>query len=424
MQPKTHRIATPARRAGAAATMAGLFFAGLAHAQVVTDPTPRHRQGPAGTYSVFHDFDVSLGMLRGISRPNTPLTLAADGLLYGMTWQNGRTDGKAGGGAIYRVLPTGRVQTVKVLTGRDGFDTTNNNSLTAHSDGLLYGTTMLGGAHYTGAYDGGVLFKLDPNGGYSLLWSFDCAAAIGCRPGGPLLEASDGSLYGATQTTIFRRAPDGVFSVLAPVPAWDFDAAGPRAIAPDDQIYWVNRTVNGLNAIYRVDTVSGSITVLHDFGTQSEGSELSSLMWADGLLYGTTRRGSPLGGGSLFSLSPGGEYTLLRSFPSPSSVRPMVAFKSPDGRLYGSTAGDIFLTEGDRYGSLWRVAPTGENFETLLSFAGENGDLRGERTADDLELSLLPDGRVVAPRKNGGLHDVGGLFVLTPPAPPAPAGAR
>ena len=73
---------------------------------------------------------------------------------------------------------------------------------------------------------------------------------------------------------------------------------------------------------------------------------------------------------------------------------------------------------------LWRVEPTGENFETLLSFAGENGDLRGERGADDLELTLLPDGRVVAPRKNGGLHDVGGLFVLTPPAPAVPAGAR
>lgn len=385
----------------------GLAMAGITQAQVVNDPTPRHRQDRTGSYDVFHDFNPSAGAVRGISRPNTPLTLASDGLLYGMTWQNG-SSAKAGGGAIYRILASGKVQTVEVFTGPDGYDTTANTSLTAHSDGALYGVTRSGGSN-----DRGVMFRQVPNGDYTLLRSFDCADAIGCDPGGALLEGADGSLYGATYKAIFRRTPDGNFSVIAPVPNENFDPWGPRTIGPDDQIYWANMTVNGLTAIYRVDPVSGSITVLYAF-TPSQGYELNSLIWVDGLLYGSTRRGGALGDGTLFSVSATGDMTVIRAFGSPSSVRPMVAFKGSDGKLYGSTTGNGLLSEGDRYGSVWRIDSTGENFETLLWFAGAGGDLRGERGVDDLELTLLPDGRIVAPRKNGGLHDAGGLFVLTP----------
>src|SRR5688572_4593677 len=66
------------------------------------------------------------------------------------------------------------------------------------SDGVLYGTTVYGGASPVSSFytDAGVVFRMNKDGsGFRILHHF--SRTDGSSPG-PLLEASDGNLYGST----------------------------------------------------------------------------------------------------------------------------------------------------------------------------------------------------------------------------------
>lgn len=79
------------------------------------------------------------------------------------------------------------------------FDFTNDgewsDGLVQASDGNFYGTTEWGGANLTGT-----IFKVTPEGKFSIVYAF-CSQA-NCADGGesytPLIEATDGNLYGTT----------------------------------------------------------------------------------------------------------------------------------------------------------------------------------------------------------------------------------
>jgi uncharacterized repeat protein (TIGR03803 family) len=119
--------------------------------------------------------------------PRTPVLLGSDGRLYCVTEDTGSTNF----GSIFSI-------------GRDGTDfqllhgfgvTTNDgripNGLLEASDGLLYGTTQSGGTN-----NGGTLYKISKEGtNYAVLRSF-IQAAEGAGPKSPVLEGSDGWLYG------------------------------------------------------------------------------------------------------------------------------------------------------------------------------------------------------------------------------------
>jgi uncharacterized repeat protein (TIGR03803 family) len=78
------------------------------------------------------------------------------------------------------------------------FDKTNGRipetMLVERCDGLLYGTTLLGGEA-----DYGTLFKLSMDGMLTTLCSFD--QSTGVWPSGWIEEGSDGNLYGNTSTS-------------------------------------------------------------------------------------------------------------------------------------------------------------------------------------------------------------------------------
>src|SRR5262249_55253150 len=78
------------------------------------------------------------------------------------------------------------------------------------ASGNIYGTTEFGGAS-----DMGVVFKLNPNGTYTVLHSFN-GAPDGGAPVGTLLRDSTGNLWGVTVNggtsgwgTIFKLDPTG-----------------------------------------------------------------------------------------------------------------------------------------------------------------------------------------------------------------------
>jgi uncharacterized repeat protein (TIGR03803 family) len=111
-------------------------------------------------------------------------------------------------------------QTVTTLHTFNGNDGSGPTHLLEGNDGLLYGTTLSGGA-----FGQGTLFRLKSDGnGFETLFSFgssDGSFRIDARPTG-LLQLSDGYLYGlasgsdvGSSAAIFRILPDGTdYSVI------------------------------------------------------------------------------------------------------------------------------------------------------------------------------------------------------------------
>ena len=88
------------------------------------------------------------------ARPVGPLFPAADGYVYGTTPRGGAT----GHGVVFRVDPaTGNLQVVHDFRGTDGQGATGG--LAQSTNGLLYGTTPVGGA-----FGRGVIYTLDASG--------------------------------------------------------------------------------------------------------------------------------------------------------------------------------------------------------------------------------------------------------------------
>lgn len=157
---------------------------------------------PAGAFTLLYSFT---GGTDGYS-PAGALVRASDGNFYGAT-KHSTLMGFEFYGTFFRVTPAGAFSTVYTLNGATGDGFYPYAGLVEAVDGNFYGTT-----HDGGAYGKGTLFRLTPNGGYTVLLSFD-GFAVGANPESALIEGSEGSLYGTTTTggtggagTIFRLA--------------------------------------------------------------------------------------------------------------------------------------------------------------------------------------------------------------------------
>jgi uncharacterized repeat protein (TIGR03803 family) len=86
------------------------------------------------------------------------------------------------------------------------------------TNGNLYGTTYTGGANA-----GGTVFKITPDGTLTTLYSFcsQSGCADGSGPYAPLVQATNGNLYGTTGNggsngdgTVFKITPSGKLTNL------------------------------------------------------------------------------------------------------------------------------------------------------------------------------------------------------------------
>ncbi len=195
------------------------------------------------------------------------------------------------------------------------------------SDGALYGTTYNGGSNNYGA-----VFRLTKNGDdYSLLHHFGDTAADGRKPQGGLLKASDGFLYGTTEAggshgsgTIFRMLPDG-----------------------------------------------SAYTVMHSFVSSEGTGPLAALVeGSDGVLYGTASEGgADAWSGTVFAINKdGGNFRVLHRF-GPSSttdgLSPICALlEGSDGALYGTTV----TGGGNGVGSVFKLNKDGSGYTKLYAF--------------------------------------------------------
>lgn len=241
------------------------------------------------------------------------------GNLYGTTQEGGA----ANSGVVYVVSPTGEERVLYSFTGQadGGFPIAG---VVRDGAGNLYGATYSGGAE-----ESGIVFKLDPTGRETVLYSFS-GGADGRLPYGGLVRDADGNLYGTT-------------------------SAGGAA---------------GYGTVYKVDT-EGHETVLHSFGFADGSSPQASLIRdAEGNLYGTTYQGGSgcgkTGCGVVFKLDPSGNETLLHGFSGVDGEFPEARLvRDADGNFYGTT----LLGGTTGFGVVFKLNPAG-NETVLLSFAG------------------------------------------------------
>jgi uncharacterized repeat protein (TIGR03803 family) len=147
----------------------------------------------SGAETTLYSFCAQTGCADG-SRPYAGLVEGTDGNFYGTT-SGGGANGR--GGTIFKITPAGALTTLHsfCVGCSDGQEPIAG--LIQASDGNFYGTARGGGA-----FGNGIVFEITPAGGFTILYSF--CAQTGCPDGsGPaaaLVEASDGNLYGTTQS--------------------------------------------------------------------------------------------------------------------------------------------------------------------------------------------------------------------------------
>jgi uncharacterized repeat protein (TIGR03803 family) len=152
---------------------------------------------------VFERLHVFKDVRNNGASPFCGLVQANDGHLYGTTAYGGEFDL----GTAYRITLAGAFTLVHSFSWGDG--AYPGAALIQASDGKLYGTTRSGGSD-----NGGTIFRMAPDGRLTTIYRFDKLGPVGGFPSGPLLEASDGNLYGSTgfnerssPGTLFRLAP-------------------------------------------------------------------------------------------------------------------------------------------------------------------------------------------------------------------------
>ncbi|HEY1962607.1 MAG TPA: choice-of-anchor tandem repeat GloVer-containing protein, partial [Rhizomicrobium sp.] len=139
------------------------------------------------------------------AQPQSRLTMDAAGNLYGTTSQDGRFCSYGPCGTVFELLAATRK--LKVLHSFcDGFDCRDGKAptagLTMDASGNLYGTTTAGGGNDLDDQNGGgVIYKIDTAGKFSVLYRF-CAkrnCTDGDGPAGELMLDAAGHLYGTTR---------------------------------------------------------------------------------------------------------------------------------------------------------------------------------------------------------------------------------
>jgi uncharacterized repeat protein (TIGR03803 family) len=334
--------------------------------------------------------------------PESGLVMGADGNLYGTTSYGGkqRPCPGRGCGTVFALSPpsAGQIAWTEIIIHRFGGEAVGgiaypSSGVTRGAGGVLYGTTVVGGACGCGT-----VFALMPPAVGETRWTEKLLHVFsgdkdGAEQFSRLIMGAGGVLYGTTAGGGSPACGNGfgcgtVFEVMPP-------AAG--------KTRWTER-------------------VLYSFDG-GDGAYPSSALLMDGAgnLFGTTSRGGSYGGGTVFQLvRPGlGEsrwrHRLLYSFGKHHDGN------DPQGGLIIDTRGVLYGTT--RYGgrtnggNVFELSPpaAGETRWTATVLYSFEGGSDGAGPTGDLIMD--PHGVLYGTTNNGGgAADVGVVFKLSPPA--------
>lgn len=271
------------------------------------------------------------------------LTLTSAGNFYGAI----DAGGPSGYGALYDVSPAGKYTLLYAFQGAsDGAYPPSAPIVGA--DGNLYGTTT------TTQPNSGSIYRYNPSSGtLTTLFQFATDGSQGFAPYGPLLQASDGTLWEAAQYggaancgTLVRVSTSGTLLHIYNFPCGSGgnDPSGAMIQASDGSVWGTtqyggntsNNCPGGCGTVFALSP-TGAMSVYALNGDGSMGNTPDSIMQAtDGNLYGTAYKGGAHNWGSLFRISTRGTFTLLHSLVS------SVDGGSPYGALLQKTTGVFY----------------------------------------------------------------------------------
>jgi uncharacterized repeat protein (TIGR03803 family) len=362
---------------------------------------------PSGALTTLYEFCALPGCTDGFGPVGT-LIEGTNGDFYGVTGCGGTIIFCSDySGTVFKITPEG------VLTTLYSFCALANCAdgeapfagLVQGRNGNFYGTTSLGGA-----YGQGTVFEITPAGELATLYNF-CSltnCSDGASPYAPLIQATDGNVYGETYAggeeeegygTIFKITPAGELTTL-----FSFDGdngwgpIGGLIQASNGNFYGVTMgggngddvcgTSNGCGTVFEI-TSAGKLTTLYNFCTSftcaDEGEPIGPLVQAtDGNFYGTTSgfpSGGPSGEGTAFEITPKGKLTTLFTFGGLSGNSPSAGLlQATNGTFYGTTIaggaggqGTVFsLSNG--LGPFVRTQPTSSKEGAVIGIFGQGFD--------------------------------------------------
>ena len=283
---------------------------------------------------VLHHFDGAEG-----ASPTGRLVEGPDGHFYALT----SSGGSHNRGNLVRMTPDGQVTVLRGLSAETGYGPSYvpTGGLVLARDGLFYGVTGLGGAHGHGTILSGAT-----DGTLMVLHSFTAEDDVAV---GPLVEASDGHLYGATRTSVFRITKGGVVTHLRRFNEGESDPLGNTLLVPivygsDGFLYGVTLHNGG---VFRM-SLAGEASQVYRF-REDDGWWVNNLVQArDGYLYVTTRTAvqDPARRGVILRISLAGAATTIArhgAYISDYSPQPLSTLTpGRDGCVYG-TASNLYL---------------------------------------------------------------------------------
>jgi uncharacterized repeat protein (TIGR03803 family) len=271
-----------------------------------------------------------------------------------------------------------------------------------------------------------------PGQTFTTLYSFD--GTPGANPNAPLIQATDGNLYGITANTgkycffcggtVFKITPSGTLTTLfnfRPNSAADGNSPfGGLIEASNGKFYattWRGGTY-GWGTAYEI-TRTGKVTPLYSFCSQLDCTDglppsPALVQGTDGNFYGTTWGGGPNTGdcysggfsgcGTVYTITRSGTLTILHSFDGNDGAQPIGgALVEAGGEFYGSTVdGGAY-----GYGTIFRIT-SGGTLTTLHSFNSTDG------AGPSSTLVKSTDGNFSGTTSGGGANGEGTVFKITP----------
>jgi uncharacterized repeat protein (TIGR03803 family) len=313
-----------------------------------------YKIGSAGNLIWQYSFCKSAGCPDG-SAPFAALEQSnIGGLLFGVT----KSGGSNSVGESFAISSTGKLTRLSSFGDGNTDAAQPDSPMVAAIDGWQWGTAMFGGSN--GNY--GVIYQQEivNYGQRNVMYNF-CNApscADGYFPQGPLVQASDGKIYGTTNSgglygggTMFKWDPasltlstlhhfcslpgclDGSYPMSGVIQGKDgnfYGVAASSGVTPNG---------SGKGTVFKI-TPLGYFTVLHTFEGPDGATPVGIVQATDGILYGMTEVGGNNNLGTLFKITTGGVFTKLHDFVGgqfDGSQPQSAPIQRTDGNLYGTT---------------------------------------------------------------------------------------
>jgi uncharacterized repeat protein (TIGR03803 family) len=307
---------------------------------------------------------------------------ASDDYLYGVT----EAGGASSRGVLFRLRRDGSDYAVlKSFTGTDG--NKPRAALIQASDGLLYGTTEIGGSNSRGTF-----FRFDPTTtNLTSLFTFGLTTNVARYPAAPLVEDGDGLLYGTTGSStttgagaVFSITQGGTnYSLIRTLQGGTNDGSapkGPALLGTNHTLFYVCAYGGASNqgGMFRLNQDGSGHTIVRSFATNSYQGYAGAggvVRGPDGALLGMTTLGGMSGVGTFYRLAEDGSgFEFTRNFLT-KTIGGKLDCTQPEAEVTEGSDGFLYGTgrynTGSGYGGIFRTSKDGRTHQPLWVFLGD-----------------------------------------------------